>query len=109
MPAIKVSARTFADGYRSMMQELPALEARLASIRVPVGFVAGEAGPMPLDQASKATADRIPSAWVEVVAGAGHFVWLRTPGRRPHGTRPASEDGVGGHAHRVRPCGRVGG
>ena len=34
---------------------------------------------MPL-AASKDGAERIPGAWVEVVEGAGHFIWAETPG-----------------------------
>jgi len=34
---------------------------------------------MPL-AASTDAADRIPDAWVEIVDGAGHFVWVEAPG-----------------------------
>jgi pimeloyl-ACP methyl ester carboxylesterase len=34
---------------------------------------------MPVAAATDA-ADRIPDAWVEVVDGAGHFVWVEAPG-----------------------------
>jgi pimeloyl-ACP methyl ester carboxylesterase len=34
---------------------------------------------MPL-AASTDGADRIPGAWLEVVEGAGHFVWVEAPG-----------------------------
>jgi pimeloyl-ACP methyl ester carboxylesterase len=34
---------------------------------------------MPLG-ASTDAADRIPGAWVEVVDGAGHFIWVEAPG-----------------------------
>jgi pimeloyl-ACP methyl ester carboxylesterase len=64
---------------RSILAELPALEAGLPSIRVPVGFVHGSLSPMPL-AASTDAADRIPDAWVEIVDGAGHFVWVEAPG-----------------------------
>ena len=33
---------------------------------------------MPL-AASDGRAERIPGAWVEVVEGAGHFVWVEAP------------------------------
>jgi len=64
---------------RSIMAELPALEAGLPGIRVPVGFVHGSQSPMPL-ASSTDSAGRIPGAWVEVVEGAGHFVWFEAPG-----------------------------
>jgi pimeloyl-ACP methyl ester carboxylesterase len=34
---------------------------------------------MPLE-ASTDAADRIPGAWVDVVDGAGHFIWVEAPG-----------------------------
>lgn len=43
----------------------------------------------------RSKADRIPGAWVDVVDGAGHFVWVETPGavraslRRLTAVRPA--------------------
>ena len=63
----------------SILAELPALEALLPGIRVPIGFVHGSRSPMPLG-ASTDAADRIPGAWVEVVDGAGHFIWFEAPG-----------------------------
>jgi pimeloyl-ACP methyl ester carboxylesterase len=30
--------------------------------------------------ASTDAAERIPGAWVELVEGAGHFVWVEAPG-----------------------------
>jgi pimeloyl-ACP methyl ester carboxylesterase len=63
----------------SILEELPALEAGLPQIRVRVGFVHGSLSPMPLG-ASTDGAERIPGAWVEVVEGAGHFIWVEAPG-----------------------------
>src|SRR5262245_32513749 len=63
----------------SIQAELPALEAGLPQIRVPVGFVHGSRSPMPL-AASTDAAERIPGAWVDVVDGAGHFIWVEAPG-----------------------------
>jgi pimeloyl-ACP methyl ester carboxylesterase len=79
MPELRMaSARSAATG-QSIFEELPALEAGLPAIRVPVGFVHGAQSPMPLG-ASADAADRIPGAWVDVVDGAGHFVWIEAPG-----------------------------
>lgn len=61
------------------MAELPALEAGLPHIRVPVGFVHGARSPMPVGSSTD-SADRIPGAWVEIVYDAGHFVWVEAPG-----------------------------
>ncbi len=52
---------------------------RLPSIRVPFGVVLGELSPMP-PSAGKQSADRIPGAWWHVEPGAGHFVWVESPG-----------------------------
>jgi len=46
---------------------------------MPVGFVRADQSPFP-STASTETAARIAGAWVEVVAGAGHFPWLERPG-----------------------------
>ena len=79
MPEFRYSSERSAQVGASIQAELPALEARLGAIRVPVGFVHGSRSPMPL-AASTDAADRIPGAWVEVVEGAGHFVWVEAPG-----------------------------
>ena len=63
----------------SIVAELPALEAGLPGIQVPVGFVHGSRSPMPVG-ASTDSAERIPGAWVELVEGAGHFIWFEAPG-----------------------------
>jgi pimeloyl-ACP methyl ester carboxylesterase len=63
----------------SINAELPKLEAGLPQIRVPVGFVHGSRSPMPVACSTEA-AERIPGAWVDVVEGAGHFIWFEAPG-----------------------------
>ncbi len=79
MPDLQMASERSAEMVPSIQAELPALEAGLPAIRVPVGFVHGSRSPMPLS-ASTDGADRIPGAWVEVVEGAGHFVWVEAPG-----------------------------
>jgi pimeloyl-ACP methyl ester carboxylesterase len=79
MPDIRLASARSAEMVPSIMAELPALETGLPQIRVPVGFVHGSHSPMPL-AASTDGADRIPGAWVEVVDGAGHFIWVEAPG-----------------------------
>jgi len=79
MPELRMASRSSAETGRSIVAELPALEAGLPQIRVPVGFVHGSRSPMPM-AASTDTAERIPGAWVEVAEGAGHFVWFEAPG-----------------------------
>jgi pimeloyl-ACP methyl ester carboxylesterase len=79
MPELRVSTARSAEMVPSILAELPALEAGLPQVRVPVGFVHGSRSPMPLG-ASTDAAERIPGAWVEVVEGAGHFIWVEAPG-----------------------------
>ena len=79
MPELRLSSERSAEMVQSILADLPALEARLPEIRVPVGFVHGSRSPMPV-AASTDAAERIRGAWVEVVEGAGHFVWVEAPG-----------------------------
>jgi proline iminopeptidase len=78
-PDLCFSIPAYAGIYASARAEMPALAAALGEVRVPFGFVAGRESPMPVS-ASVETAAAIPGAWVEVVPGAGHFVWHEAPG-----------------------------
>ena len=79
MPELRLASERSAQMGRSILAELPALEAGLPGIRMPVGFVHGSRSPMPLG-ASTDAANRIPGARVDVVDGAGHFTWVEAPG-----------------------------
>jgi pimeloyl-ACP methyl ester carboxylesterase len=79
MPELRMASGRSAQMVQSINAELPKLEAGLPQIRVPVGFVHGSRSPMPLE-ASTDAAERIAGAWVEVVEGAGHFIWVEAPG-----------------------------
>jgi pimeloyl-ACP methyl ester carboxylesterase len=79
MPDLRIASARSAQMGPSIMAALPALEAGLPQIQVPVGFVHGSRSPMPLG-ASTDAAELIPGAWVDVVDGAGHFVWVEAPG-----------------------------
>jgi pimeloyl-ACP methyl ester carboxylesterase len=79
MPELRISSDRSGQMVPSILADLPALEAGLSQIRVPVGFVHGARSPMP-HAASTDAAERIPGAWVEVVEGAGHFPWVEAPG-----------------------------
>jgi pimeloyl-ACP methyl ester carboxylesterase len=79
MPELHMATERGTAMMPSIIAELPLLEAGLPGIRVPVGFVHGSRSPMPLG-ASTDAAERIPGAWVDVVEGAGHFVWFEAPG-----------------------------
>jgi pimeloyl-ACP methyl ester carboxylesterase len=86
MPELRMASERSAQMVPSINAELPKLEAGLPGIRVPVGFVHGSRSPMPIE-ASTDAAERIPSAWVEVVEGAGHFIWVEAPGAVRHSLR----------------------
>ena len=79
MPPTRLSVACYAESYASLVAELPALEAALPDVTVPVTFVVGEGSPMPAS-ASTDTAERLPRSRVVVVPGAGHFPWLDVPG-----------------------------
>jgi pimeloyl-ACP methyl ester carboxylesterase len=79
MPEVRMASERTAQMVQSINAELPKLEAGLPEIRVPVGFVHGSRSPMPVE-ASTDAAERIPGAWVDVVEGAGHFIWVEAPG-----------------------------
>ena len=79
MPETRLAHLPYVETMASAYAELPGLEADLATISVPVGFLAGAVSPIPTTTSSE-TADRIPGAWVDVVDGAGHFVWHERPG-----------------------------
>jgi pimeloyl-ACP methyl ester carboxylesterase len=79
MPEVRMASECSAQMGQSILAELPALEAGLPQIKVPVGFVHGSKSPMPV-AASTGAAERIPDAWVDVIPGAGHFVWVEAPG-----------------------------
>ncbi|HKH31409.1 MAG TPA: alpha/beta hydrolase, partial [Gaiellaceae bacterium] len=66
MPKLRMASERSAQMGQSIVAELPALEAGLGQIRLPVGFVHGSRSPMPV-AASTDAAERIPGAWVDVV------------------------------------------
>jgi pimeloyl-ACP methyl ester carboxylesterase len=76
---LRFSVPAYAGVYASARASMPALAAALGEVRVPYGLVAGERSPMPVS-ASVDTAALISGAWVDVVDGAGHFVWHERPG-----------------------------
>jgi len=76
----RVSVPAYAGLLESLTTARPQLESALADLKVPLGLLAGECSPMPHDQAAGATARAIPTAWLEVVEGAGHFPWYERPG-----------------------------
>jgi pimeloyl-ACP methyl ester carboxylesterase len=92
MPEVQMASERTAQMVPSINAELPKLEAGLPEIQVPVGFVHGSRSPMPL-AASTDAAERIPGAWVDVVEGAGHFIWVEAPGAVRGSLRRLTADG----------------
>jgi pimeloyl-ACP methyl ester carboxylesterase len=87
---LQLSVAAYAGLWEALLGAMPSLAAALQDVGVPVGFVAGGASPMPVSVCTDAAA-LIPGAWVEVVAGAGHMLWMERPGC----VRPAFERLVG--------------
>ena len=92
MPELQMASERTGQMVPSINAELPKLEAGLPQIQVPVGFVHGSRSPMPL-AASTDAAERIPGAWVDVVEGAGHFIWVEAPGAVRASLRRLTADG----------------
>lgn len=79
MPPMRLSVDGYAGTFASIVDGRAALEAALPTIRVPVHVVHGASSPMPIT-ASTDTVALIPGATVDVVEGAGHFIWYERPG-----------------------------
>jgi pimeloyl-ACP methyl ester carboxylesterase len=80
MPPYSMSHAAYSGAFESLRERFPDLEAALPSITVPVGIVAGARSPMPVEESANRSAERIPGAWVETVADAGHYPWIEKPG-----------------------------
>jgi pimeloyl-ACP methyl ester carboxylesterase len=65
--------------WASIIEVQPQLAARMPGIGVPFTFVHGGGSPMPVIESS-ASVDLLPDAQLEVVEGAGHFIWHERPG-----------------------------
>ncbi len=74
-----LSVDAYAGTWSEVEADLPRLSAALPQITVPMAFVHGQLSPMPTT-ASSDTVDRLADATLEVVEGAGHFVWFERPG-----------------------------
>ena len=79
-PPLPMSPEAHVGLWNDLKAHLPDLEAGLGRIRIPVGVVVGASSPMPAELAGARSAERIPGAWVQIVDGAGHFVWWEAPG-----------------------------
>ena len=76
---MRLSIPAYSGLFTDLVARLPELEASLPGITVPLGVVVGERSPIP-NAAGRASADRVPGGWTEVVPGAGHLPWYEVPG-----------------------------
>lgn len=79
MPTVRASVDAYG-AITEITKDLERVSAALATSEVPYGVLAGGASPMPWGQAARATAELSPNAFLKIVPGAGHFVWLDEPG-----------------------------
>jgi proline iminopeptidase len=81
-PDLDMNGSGFAATMASVSEHAEALADALANVpaRLPVIFIHGAASPMPV-RASTDTAKLISHAAVEIVEGAGHFLWIERPDR----------------------------
>jgi pimeloyl-ACP methyl ester carboxylesterase len=80
MPPFRASVDAYAGLIADHAERLPALEAGLPGVDIPLGVLVGAKSPIPPGEAGLATAAIVPGAWSEVVEGAGHFPWFERPG-----------------------------
>ncbi len=78
MPEIAIGVAAYAATLASATAELPGLAARLGGVAVPTRFVHGARSPIPVTASTDSAA--LLGADVDVVADAGHFIWLEAPG-----------------------------
>jgi len=81
MPAMDFSLAAYSGIVADMPVEVERVAGQLVAGGVPYGIVAGGASPIPWGQAAALTVELSPSAFLDVVPSAGHFVWFEGPGR----------------------------
>jgi pimeloyl-ACP methyl ester carboxylesterase len=79
MPETRLGLESHLGTWASITLMQPGLATRLPGIGVPFTFVHGGGSPMPVIESSAAV-DLLPDAELEVVEGAGHFIWYERPG-----------------------------
>jgi len=80
MPDMGSSVEAYSATIESIHAELPALAARLSAVTVPTVFLHGAASPMPVTASTDTAAAIGSAANVQVLEGAGHYVWVERPG-----------------------------
>lgn len=81
MPTIESSIAAYSGIINEMTAGTERVAADLAKGAVRYGVVAGAASPIPWGQAARASVELSPCAFLDVVPGAGHFIWFEAPGR----------------------------
>jgi pimeloyl-ACP methyl ester carboxylesterase len=79
MPDFLMRVDAYLETWASVEAVQPDLAARLPALAVPFTFIHGEGSPMPVVESSAAV-ELLPDAELEVVDGAGHFIWHERPG-----------------------------
>jgi pimeloyl-ACP methyl ester carboxylesterase len=79
MPDMLMRVDAYLETFASMQEVQPHLASGLPRLEVPFTFVHGGSSPMPTIESS-ASVDLLPDALLEVVDGAGHFIWHERPG-----------------------------
>ena len=92
----------FLETFASIHEVQPGLAAGLPGLEVPFTFVHGGSSPMPTLESS-ASVDLLPNAELEVVEGAGHFIWHERPG-----AVRAALDRLAARTSKLTPAGAVG-
>jgi proline iminopeptidase len=80
MPPVRMSIEAHSGIVAEVTTGTDEVAAALATGQVPYGVIAGAGSPMPWGQAARASAELSPRAFLTVVAAAGHFPWLESPG-----------------------------
>jgi pimeloyl-ACP methyl ester carboxylesterase len=80
MPPVRMSVEAYSGLAGEMAEGTDEVARALAAAEVRYGVIAGGASPIPWGQAARATVELSPDAFLIVVPGSGHFVWLEAPG-----------------------------
>jgi pimeloyl-ACP methyl ester carboxylesterase len=80
MPPLELSVEAYSGIIGDTAAGADEVVAELAGGRVPYGVLAGTASPIPWGQASRASAEVSPRAFLALAPGAGHFPWVESPG-----------------------------
>jgi proline iminopeptidase len=79
MPETRIGLASHLATWASIIEVQHQLAARIPGIGVPFTFAHGGGSPMPVIESSTCV-DLLPDAELEVVEGAGHFIWYERPG-----------------------------